>query len=90
MKIEEILKKYNQDHIINILNKLDGEKKEELIKQLKKIDFDKMARLYNKTKESLKLNAKIEPLNFIDKSKISKRNGSIINSNIIYCYGLHI
>lgn len=72
MKIEEILKKYNQDHIINILKKLDEEKKEELINQLQKIDFDKMARLYNKTKESLKLNAKIEPLNFIDKSKISK------------------
>ena len=38
-EVIEILKKYNQEHVINILNKLKGEKKETLINQILLIDL---------------------------------------------------
>ena len=34
-----LLQEYNQEHIINLLEKLEGEKKQELIEQINKIDF---------------------------------------------------
>ena len=38
-EIIKLLKEYNQEHIIELLNKLDENKKEELIEQLKNIYF---------------------------------------------------
>ena len=37
--IIELLKTYNQEHIIKLLNKLEGKEKENLIEQIEKIDF---------------------------------------------------
>ena len=38
-EIEQLLKEYNQEHIITLLNKLDEEKREELMEQINNIDF---------------------------------------------------
>ena len=46
----KLLKVYNQDHIIKLLNKLKGTKKEELIDQINKIDFHQIMELYSNTK----------------------------------------
>ena len=35
----DILKIYHQEHIINLLNKLEGKEKETLIEQINNIDF---------------------------------------------------
>ena len=35
----KLLKEYNQEHIIKLLEKLDGKEKEELINQINNIDF---------------------------------------------------
>ena len=42
-EIIKLLKEYNQEHIIELLNKLDENKKEELLEQLKNIDFHQIA-----------------------------------------------
>lgn len=37
--VVDVLKEYNQEHIINLLNKLEEPKKQELLEQINKIDF---------------------------------------------------
>ena len=75
-KIEEakkILKKYNQNHIINLLNKLDEEKKEALIEQINNIDFHQISELYTNTKKEVEIKEnKIESIKYLDKEKLSK------------------
>ena len=46
-----ILKEYKQDHIIRLLEKLNKEQQEELIKQIATIDFHQIMELYNNTKK---------------------------------------
>ena len=69
----EILKTYNQDHIIKLLNKLEGKKKQELIEQIMKIDFQQIHELYENTKKEIEIKEnKIESIDYLDKSKLSK------------------
>ena len=71
--IIENLKIYNQEHIINLLNRLERNDKEELIEQIGNIDFQLLTELYdNAKKENKKEDIKIEPINYIDKEKLSK------------------
>ena len=51
---KKLLKKYNQNHIIKLLDELDEEKKESLIEQINNIDFHQMSELYANTKISIK------------------------------------
>ena len=70
----ELLKEYNQEHIIRFLDKLDEEKQEELIKQIHRIDFHQITELYNNTKKEIEFKeSKIEPLKYLDKSKLTDR-----------------
>ena len=69
----DVLKTYNQEHIINLLNKLEGQKKEELIEQIKKIDFHQIMELYDNTKKEIEIKeSKIEGIPYLDKAKMSK------------------
>lgn len=72
-KIIDILEKYNQTHIIEILKKIDSKSQEKLINELKNIDFDQLEELYNNTKTvaNLDLN-KVSPIKSTNKDKISK------------------
>lgn len=68
-----ILKKYNQDHIIRILEKLEPKKQNELIKQIHTIDFQQIMELYNNTKKEVEFKeSKIEPLKYLDKAKLTE------------------
>ena len=83
-KIQDIiatLKMYNQEHVINLLEKLNGEQKRNLINQIEKIDFHQLQELYDNTKKEIiiKVN-KIEPLPYIDKSKLSKNEKEELES----------
>ena len=71
--IIEILKKYNQEHIINLLNKLEGKQKEELIEQINNIDFHQIMELYENTKKEIEIKEnKIESVAYLDKEKLTK------------------
>ena len=80
MNQTEILKKYKQDDILKILEKIDGNKKATLIKQINELDFERMSKLYNKAIENNKINTKIEPIGFIDKSKFSEEEKERISN----------
>ena len=68
----ELLKEYNQEHIIRFLEKLDEEKQDELIKQIQGIDFHQITELYNNTKKEIEFKeSKIEPLKYLDKAKLT-------------------
>ena len=75
--IEEIkrkLKKYGQEHLLNFYNTLDERKKEELLEQIERIDFDLINSLYRKTKNvTVEDDATVEPIEFIDKYKLNDK-----------------
>ena len=61
----DILKAYNQEHIIKLLEQLEGEKREELIEQINKIDFHQMKELYDNTKKEIEIKQnKIEAISY--------------------------
>ena len=67
------LKEYGQNHVVNILEKLDETKKQELIEQINKIDFHQMMELYQNTKKEIEFKeSKIEPVPYLDKAKLTK------------------
>ena len=69
----KLLKLYNQEHIITLLNRLEGKEKEELIEQINKIDFHQLKELYENTKKPIKIKEnKIENITYIDKEKLSE------------------
>ncbi len=69
----EVLKIYNQEHIIKLLEQLEGKEKEELIEQINKIDFHQIMELYDGTKKEIEIREnKIENISYLDKAKLSK------------------
>ena len=72
LKAKEILKKYNQEHLLGFYNNLAKDKKEKLINQILNINFEQIDKLYKNTKKTIeKEEAKIEPIKYIDKEKLS-------------------
>ena len=68
------LKKYGQEHLLKFYDNLDENKKEKLLEQIENIDFELINSLYDSTKGNAKKdNAKIEPIDFIDKYKLNDR-----------------
>ena len=73
LKAEEITKKYNQEHLLKFYEKLSDENKEKLLKQILSIDFEQMKKLFENTKHEVEFgDAKIEPISYIEKSKIDE------------------
>ena len=67
------LKDNNQLYLLKILEKLEGNQKEQLAKQILKIDFNLTNRLYqNKDKKNNKKDI-IEPIKYIDKNKLNSK-----------------
>lgn len=75
-KYNQVLKKLkqnNQEHIIKLMENLTIEKKEELMDQVLKIDFSQIKELYESTKKEIKKeNEKIEPIEYVDKSRLTE------------------
>ena len=70
-EVKTILKKYNQEHLLNGYEKLDEKKKKELLGQILKIDFELIKSLYDNTKkENSENNDIIEPMEYMDKNKL--------------------
>ena len=71
-EIEDILKKYGQEHLLNHYDELDARKKEILLKQIKEIDFELVNKLYDSTKtKKTNSNDEITPINYLDKYKLN-------------------
>ena len=69
----DVLKVYNQEHVIKLLEQLEGKEKEDLIEQINKIDFHQIMELYDNTKNELEIKEnKIENISYLDKAKLSK------------------
>lgn len=72
-EVIQLLKTYNQEHIVNLLNKLGGKEKEELVEQINKIDFHQIMELYENTKKEIEIKEnKIESIKYLDKEKLTK------------------
>jgi len=70
---QEILKKYGQEHLLIQYNNLPDDKKEELLNDILAIDFEEINKLYEQTKHKIEFeNSKIEPIDHVEKSKLSK------------------
>ena len=71
-QVESIVKKNNQEQLLNIYNTLTDEKqKHELLDDILTIDFKQVEKLYegSQNKPELK-DTKIEPIGYVDKSKL--------------------
>lgn len=75
IKAKEIVEKYNQQHVLNFYDKLSEEKQNKLINQILNIDFEQINKLYENTKHEVEFgDSKIEPINYLEKDKMSKEN----------------
>ncbi len=71
-EVKSILKKYNQEHLLNHYDKLDDKKRTELLDQIRNIDFELVTELYNSTKQQKSNNRdEITPMNYLDKFKLN-------------------
>lgn len=84
---KNILKEYNQEEIIKFIDNIDINAKEELVEQIINIDFHQLTELYENTKKEKNIRQnKIEPVEYLDKSKLSKEYKEkldLIGENII-------
>ena len=63
-KVKQKLEKYNQTNLINLLERLKN--KDELIKQIQRIDFEQIMDLYKKVNEHKNIDInKIESENYV-------------------------
>ena len=69
----ELLRTYGQEHVIQLIEQLEGKEKEELIEQINKIDFHQIMELYDSTKREIEIREnRIENIAYLDKAKLSK------------------
>ena len=79
-KIE--LKKYNQEHIIEQMEKLNNLEKKELLEQISQIDFEEITKLYKNIKTKKEINqTQITPIYYIDKEKINDTEKNRLQEN---------
>ena len=73
LKAKEKLEKYGQEKILNNYERLSDEKKKELLEDILGTDFGQVNELYKEVNKDNKLgNLKIEPISYVDKSKLSE------------------
>lgn len=69
---KEILKKYNQEHLLYFYDELSEEEKNILINQILTINFEKILTIYKKSLDfHYDPNVKIAPIHHIEKNKLS-------------------
>ena len=75
-KIEQaktLLKEKNQLKTLKLLENLNEEKKEQLAKEILKVDFEQIDRLYNNKDKRNNREDNIEPIKYIDKNKLNSK-----------------
>ena len=86
-KAKDVLKKYNQEHLLNFYDELNNEEKNLLTTQILNIDFQQIINLYESSKiEKVISQDSIKPLPYIIKKSLSTKEISYyeqIGNNII-------
>ena len=73
-EIKALLKKYNQEHLLNSYDSLEDNKKKELLKQIESIDFELIDHLYDTTKQKKQnCSDEITPMEYLDKYKLGDK-----------------
>lgn len=73
-QILEVLKKYNQEHLLNFWSELNEDQKQSLQNQLNSIDFAKVDKLYKSLKTiSIPQGEIVEPLDYFIKNEFSAK-----------------
>ena len=81
LKVEKILKKYGQEHLLSQYDKLNNENKLKLLDEIMTIDFTQIEELYKRTNQKVDFKgSKIEPTEFSDKSKMTKEELDLYNN----------
>ena len=75
------LENYGQQHLIQFWDELTEEEKDELLNQIDNIDFDLVSKLYNERNIGINTDDIIQPLEYIDKLKLS--NDDIVKYTVI-------
>ena len=71
--VREILKKYNQEHLIQFYSELTESQKSDLLNQILEIDFEEILYLYEKSKKDvLDSTEEVEPLDYSIKADLTK------------------
>ena len=74
-KAKEILSKYKQEHLLQFYDELLEDEQRKLLNQILSIHFDEILQLYEKSKlDVLDSTEEVEPLPFVDKSKLSEKD----------------
>ena len=78
VKAKNILKKYNQEHLIMFYNELSVDKKFALLNQILETDFELIMRLYKNSQidETFDLST-LSPLPHIEKDKLPKETAEL-------------
>ena len=72
-KVKDILKKYKQQHIIELIDKSDLEVKNKLINQVLNIDFEELKELYDKTFEDLYVDLEeLQPIAGVNPDRLTR------------------
>ncbi len=73
-RVKEILKKYNQEHLLQFWDELSDSQKEFLLNQILSINFDEAHKLYEQGKiDVLDSTTEIEPLPYMNKADFSQK-----------------
>ena len=80
-KVNDILEKYNQKHLIQFYDELDDMQKENLLNQILSIDFEQIFTLYdNSMKPEKILPNEVSPLEYFVKDKFSNEDKKYYSS----------
>lgn len=80
LKTKEKLKKYNQEHLLKFYDELNDKEKENLLEDILDINFEQITTLFNEIKkEDNVINSLIEPIQYIDKEKMSEEDKNYYN-----------
>lgn len=78
-KCIDILEKYNQRHLLNFYDILNGEKRELLLDQILRINFEQICDLYKNSYIEPEKHDTITPLPYVDKAKLSNKEFKYYN-----------
>ncbi len=71
-KAKKLLKKYNQEHLLNFYDELEEDEKKILISQINSTDFNKVNNYYNESVTATNISSdRISPIPYISKTQLS-------------------
>lgn len=78
---KKILEKNGQEHLLAFYEELSSDKKEEILNEILKIDFEELNLLYDKIKNPVENEeAIIEPIFYVDKENLNKEKLKYYNN----------